>query len=316
MYDRVLRNGLILAGTGQPGFVADVAIAGGRIAAVGQLGAFDGEEIDAAGLVVAPGLIDDQGVSDAAVLGNPDQLLARWPGVTTLLLNPWEPAVADPRDQGAGSAGPPAPLRESGPGRWPIHLAWLGAQPLRWVYGAPVPETLGVVAEVARQQGVPIVWRPATSAPPPSWPRLWETLEEINAEALQVYWYMTDWPAANHADTVVELLQRPDILLGGFPLDPRDAAGTFLRGRLAPWRRWPGRVPLERLVQKLTDWPARVWGLCRRGRIQPEHVADLVIFNADTGELAQTFVAGEPVFADGQPTGARPGELLCLGNQA
>jgi N-acyl-D-amino-acid deacylase len=58
-YDVVVTGGLLYDGTGQEPLVADVGIAGGRIAAVGDLSSADAtERIDATGLVVAPGFID------------------------------------------------------------------------------------------------------------------------------------------------------------------------------------------------------------------------------------------------------------------
>jgi N-acyl-D-aspartate/D-glutamate deacylase len=54
----VIRNALIVNGTGEPGFRGDVAVAGGRIVAIGDVGATSGREIDAAGKVLAPGFID------------------------------------------------------------------------------------------------------------------------------------------------------------------------------------------------------------------------------------------------------------------
>jgi N-acyl-D-aspartate/D-glutamate deacylase len=59
MYDLLIRRGLVVDGTGVPGRIADVAVAGGRVVAIGRL---DGEAaqrvIDADGLVVAPGIVD------------------------------------------------------------------------------------------------------------------------------------------------------------------------------------------------------------------------------------------------------------------
>ena len=58
-FDLVIRNGLVVDGTGAPARVAAVGIRDGRVVAVGDLGrARAGRTIDATGLVVAPGFID------------------------------------------------------------------------------------------------------------------------------------------------------------------------------------------------------------------------------------------------------------------
>jgi dihydroorotase/N-acyl-D-amino-acid deacylase len=58
-YDVVIDGGMIVDGTGNPYFRADVGIRGGTIARIGRLGnAAAGRRIDATGLVVAPGFID------------------------------------------------------------------------------------------------------------------------------------------------------------------------------------------------------------------------------------------------------------------
>lgn len=58
-YDLIIRNARIVDGTGTPAASGDVAIAGGRIAAVGKLaGARARREIDAHRHVLAPGFID------------------------------------------------------------------------------------------------------------------------------------------------------------------------------------------------------------------------------------------------------------------
>ena len=54
-YDVLIRGGTVYDGSGGPGFVKDVAIAGDTIAAVGDLRDARGvTEIDAGGLAVAP----------------------------------------------------------------------------------------------------------------------------------------------------------------------------------------------------------------------------------------------------------------------
>lgn len=58
-YDVVLRGGTIYDGSGEPGRVADLAIHGDTIAAIGDLsGAVGKVEIDARGLAVAPGFVN------------------------------------------------------------------------------------------------------------------------------------------------------------------------------------------------------------------------------------------------------------------
>ncbi|MEK7264552.1 MAG: D-aminoacylase [Pseudomonadota bacterium] len=58
-YDAIIKGGTVYDGTGSPGVVADVAIKGDRIAAVGDLGKAKAEKvIDASGLAVAPGFIN------------------------------------------------------------------------------------------------------------------------------------------------------------------------------------------------------------------------------------------------------------------
>jgi N-acyl-D-amino-acid deacylase len=83
----------------------------------------------------------------------------------------------------------------------------------------------------------------------------------------------------------VTLLARPDYMAcsdmtpaGGFP-HPR-SFGAFPRflGRL---RREFGGLGLEAMVQRMTDAPARRFGLPRRGRVARGHFADLVVFDAD-----------------------------------
>ncbi len=84
----------------------------------------------------------------------------------------------------------------------------------------------------------------------------------------------------------LQLLARPDAMacsditpLGGAP-HPR-CYGAFPRflGRL---RRRNRTLSLETMVARMTDGPARRFGLTRRGRLQPGYFADLVAFDPDT----------------------------------
>ena len=58
-YDLLIRNARVVDGTGNPWFAADVAVTGGRIAAIGALPEATADRvIDAASRVLAPGFID------------------------------------------------------------------------------------------------------------------------------------------------------------------------------------------------------------------------------------------------------------------
>jgi N-acyl-D-aspartate/D-glutamate deacylase len=57
-FDLVIRGGTLADGTGAQPFAGDVAIANGRIAAVGDIAQSGKEEIDASGLLVTPGFVD------------------------------------------------------------------------------------------------------------------------------------------------------------------------------------------------------------------------------------------------------------------
>ncbi len=96
-YDLVIRGGRIVDGTGNPWFAADVGIRGDRIVAVGRLAdASAKRQIDAAGLVVAPGFIDLHTHSDLPLLndGNAESKVRQ--GVTLDVLG--EATTVAPRD--------------------------------------------------------------------------------------------------------------------------------------------------------------------------------------------------------------------------
>lgn len=57
-FDLIIRGGRVIDGTGNPAFVADVAVKDGHIAALGRIRGDAPLEIDASGSVIAPGFID------------------------------------------------------------------------------------------------------------------------------------------------------------------------------------------------------------------------------------------------------------------
>ena len=85
-HDLVIRNGTVVDGRGGPSFRGDVAVSAGRITAVGTGGSVEGtgrEEIDADGLVVAPGFVDGHTHMDAQMFWDELGTSSCWHGVTT-----------------------------------------------------------------------------------------------------------------------------------------------------------------------------------------------------------------------------------------
>jgi len=68
MFDVIVRGGLVVDGSGGPGFAGDVAVKDGKIAAVGQVSGEARHVIDATGHVVAPGFIDPHTHFDVQLL--------------------------------------------------------------------------------------------------------------------------------------------------------------------------------------------------------------------------------------------------------
>jgi N-acyl-D-amino-acid deacylase len=86
MTDLLITSATVLDGTGSPGVRADVAVAAGRIVAVGNDLPAAYRTIDAEGLVLAPGFIDMHAHSDLQILANPDHTAKVSQGVTTEVL--------------------------------------------------------------------------------------------------------------------------------------------------------------------------------------------------------------------------------------
>jgi N-acyl-D-amino-acid deacylase len=85
-YDLVIRNGMLVDGTGAPARRADVAIAGGKIAEVGRVTDGAATVIDAADLVVAPGFIDPHTHYDAQICWDGAVTPSSWHGVTSVIM--------------------------------------------------------------------------------------------------------------------------------------------------------------------------------------------------------------------------------------
>jgi N-acyl-D-aspartate/D-glutamate deacylase len=131
-------------GSGNPWFYGDVAVRGGRIVAVGHVPPGPARrEIDAHGLVVAPGFIDMHSHSDYVLLEDGDAQSKVRQGVTTEVI-------------GEGrSAGPYV-------GKLPAHRAVVGGKAVRWATLGEYFDTLehaGTSVNVASYVGLDNVWQ-------------------------------------------------------------------------------------------------------------------------------------------------------------
>ena len=85
-HDLVIRGGTVVDGTGATPRTADVAIADGRITEVGHISGTGRREIDAAGLMVAPGFVDIHSHYDGQATWDSRLLPSANHGVTTVVM--------------------------------------------------------------------------------------------------------------------------------------------------------------------------------------------------------------------------------------
>jgi N-acyl-D-amino-acid deacylase len=148
-----------------------------------------------------------------------------------------------------------------------------------------------------------------------------ETLEEKTGEGADAIIGTSMRP-----DDIRELLSWPETNVctdGAFvDLHPR-ARGAFTR-ILGRYVRDEGVLSLEAAVHKMTGLAAEHMGFANRGAIRAGAKADLVLFDPDTvidratpaapellsEGIVAVWVAGQRVFADGEATGAHPGEII------
>ncbi|HWA92718.1 MAG TPA: amidohydrolase family protein [Rhizomicrobium sp.] len=86
MMDLVIRHGTVADGTGSALREADVAVKGGRIAAIGKVADKGSQEIDARGLLVTPGFVDIHTHYDGQATWDERLAPSSWHGVTTVVM--------------------------------------------------------------------------------------------------------------------------------------------------------------------------------------------------------------------------------------
>ena len=85
-YDLVIRNGIVVDGTGKARYQADVAVANGKVAEIGKVSESGKRTIDAHGLVVTPGFVDPHTHYDAQICWDGAVTPSSWHGVTSVVM--------------------------------------------------------------------------------------------------------------------------------------------------------------------------------------------------------------------------------------
>jgi N-acyl-D-amino-acid deacylase len=181
-YDLKITGGTIIDGTGAPGFLGDVGIRAGKVAALGDAPGRAATTIDASGRVVAPGFVDVHTHYDAQVMWDRMLTISPWHGVTTVVIGNCGFGVAPTRPQHRGLIlrtlekveGMSLDALEAGVGSdWPFETfpeyldaveqrgtainiaALIGHTPLRlYVMGEEATERAATEAEIAQMRAI------------------------------------------------------------------------------------------------------------------------------------------------------------------
>ena len=85
-YDLLIKNGTVVDGLGTARRRADVAVANGKIVAIGKVTDSAKKTIDAGDLIVAPGFVDPHTHYDAQICWDPLLSTSSWHGVTSVIM--------------------------------------------------------------------------------------------------------------------------------------------------------------------------------------------------------------------------------------
>jgi N-acyl-D-aspartate/D-glutamate deacylase len=318
-YDLVIRHGRIVDGTGNPGFHGDVAVKEGRIAAVGRVVGSGRAEVDAGGLVVAPGFIDVHTHSENIPMLPRAENFVRM-GVTTVITGNCGSSALDvggffQRVQEARVSVNVATLV----GHNTVRRAAMGGSFDRAPTEAEL-EKMKALVEKGMQDGAVgfstgLIYLPGTFA----------KTEEIVALARVA--------AAHDGIYTSHMRNEGTRILSDSGVREMDESVPHPRGygnNARVFARYVREVPLLRLedaVRRMTSLPATTFRLTERGLVRAGCWADLVVFDPatvlDTATFddphhfpkgfAHVFVNGVAVVKDGQHTDARAGQVLRAG---
>jgi N-acyl-D-amino-acid deacylase len=99
-YDLLIKNGLVVDGSGMPAFRGDVGVTNGKVAEIGKLSSPATRTIDADGSAVAPGFIDNHCHYDAQVTWDPLCTFSPEHGATTVIFGNCSLSLAPVRKGG------------------------------------------------------------------------------------------------------------------------------------------------------------------------------------------------------------------------
>jgi N-acyl-D-aspartate/D-glutamate deacylase len=288
-----------------------VQIVAGRIHTIEPVSARDTPALDCRGLVLSPGLLDDQGDAEHAILVTPEDPARLVGGVTCEILGAsgLGPAPVRPTDQREARAQlavragyPELPWRwrypfeyldavsRARPSRNALYLLPYGAV-RRYITGTskhPPDEAeqaaINLLLEGGLRDGSCGVSL-SLSEPPSAWasPEEWRNLAQICAARGAPIWVKTTQASDEENFAALRDIAQAE----GAPLRARGALAASAS---------PGEI-------------ARELSLSDRGELLPGYWADLVAHDT-SGALVHAWVNGEPVISHGQATHARPGQVL------
>src|SRR5487761_275927 len=115
-YDLLIKNGLVVDGSGMPAFRGDVGVRDGKIVEIGKLSGVATKTIAAAGRAVSPGFIDNHCHYDAQVTWDPLCTFSPEHGATTVIFGNCSLSLA--------------PVRKGTEGRLAEFLSYVEAIPM------------------------------------------------------------------------------------------------------------------------------------------------------------------------------------------